>query len=110
MVAQYAYGTAYKYFFPKKKLNDIHFGCYQAIAQSQSLAPVLFTSQGNEYTDFRDIAGATTQGSHAGFSIMPSSRSAMHIDVNYDRLHYNTLYQLPSNVTDKQGFGASLAI
>ena len=97
-VSQGALGAAYEFFYGGSIYQPM-FGIngYVSSAGNKTLSdvPVLFTDSSGNITEFintRRIAGSKAFGLGPGFSVMPWRNGKIGAILNYDKVHYDTIF------------------
>ena len=111
-VNQGAVGLAYQYDLSANYMRpQLDISAYGSHAPSKALGSIegsSVTSQGVPvvFTDERRIAGSNAAGISPGLAISPWQGSRVSAALNYDKVHYNTKYQV--NNEDAVGFGGTV--
>jgi hypothetical protein len=92
---QNAFGGDYEILLPHNHLNAFDISGYYAKADSDQLSPMIFAN--NTLVNYRNIAGATSQGASAGVNFSLWKNALLNTNINYDDVIYHTLYQAAPN-------------
>lgn len=107
-MSQNAYGMRYQQVFNNSFLQDVNVGGYYAKTPNKSLNPILFSIDGENAINYRNIAGATSKGLDVGSDLQITKSTELSGHIYYDDVHYNTIY---ANSSDNgHGIGGSLGI
>ena len=102
---QNAAGGDYQILLSNSHLNAFDISGYYAKADSDQLAPVIFSN--NTLINYRNIAGATSEGAGAGLNFSLWKNSLLNTTVNYDDMVYHTIYQ---NAPNASGLGETVSL
>ncbi|MES2998216.1 MAG: IPT/TIG domain-containing protein, partial [Pseudomonadota bacterium] len=106
-VHQDAVGARFQQLFEQPFFQGVNIGGYYARAANQSLAPVIFESNGLNAINYRHIAGAKSGGIDAGTELLLTPSTLLSGNLYFDRVRYDT--QLTRDTSkDGNGLGGSL--
>lgn len=109
-VDQSAYGLRFQHDLHNPAFKNINFGGYWAKAPNTALSSITYTgSDGLEYVNERNLAGATSQGLDIGTDITLSPTTLVNATFNYDSVNYDTQYTSDSSY-NAAGVGTTLKI
>ncbi|WP_419420274.1 Ig-like domain-containing protein [Legionella sp. D16C41] len=117
-VHQDAYGVRFQQLFNLPFVQGINAGGYYAKADNKHLSSKIFMSNGQNCEGFaagllcinyRNIAGATSQGLDAGIDFLLTPSTLVSGNVYYDEVRYNTIFKSNSR-EDRDGLGAGIKV
>ena len=116
-INQDAVGGRYqKVFYENFLVKALDFGGYYAAAHNMQLSPVVYMSNGMNCLgnptglaciNERNIAGGISSGADLGFTLLLSPKTLLQARLNYDQLHYSTIFSSNSRY-NRQGFGTTV--
>ena len=108
-VPQYAVGGVYQYLIEEGMVTHLELGVYYAKATSEELDTKNYMSGGDEYINYRHIAGAKSKGLDFSIGLVPWETGNVKITMNYDQVRYDQKYD-KIDADDTQGFGAGVTL
>lgn len=107
-VSQNAIGGTYEYLLSNKFVKDLNLNAYCSKAKSRDLGFKDFIQDGHRWRNFRRIAGATDKSGSLGIDVSPAKSTLIGLQLNYDKVKYNTRYENSNN--DSSGLGATVSL
>lgn len=114
-IGQGAVGLTYQYLFPQKFVHALNLNAIYSKAQSKDLDPVFFMdNSGFLFENYRRIAGGQDIGVSAGLDFLPTKKTLVGFDINYDAVTYDEKYNdapdnaQPTGSHDSSGLGATV--
>jgi hypothetical protein len=109
-VDQNAYGARFQQNMNNSLIQDVNVGGYWAKAPNTDLSTITFAGDdGYNYTNERNLAGATSQGLDAGVDFLVTPSTLVNAKVYYDDVKYDTEFTSDSTY-DANGIGGSLKV
>ena len=91
-IHQPAVGFTYAYLI-HRLVEDINLNAFYSKAQSKTLSTQIFSQADGQYENYRHIAGATDQSLSLGTDLLPSKKTQVGLQLNYDSVRYNMRYE-----------------
>jgi hypothetical protein len=108
-MSQAAVGAAYQYWIGGGKFKDLQIGGHYSHAGSKNLSDqTIDLGDGISLLDQRRIAGGTDWNGTAEAGLHLWSHSLMNVGADYDKVRYDTHYDIHYDGKDAQGFGGHI--
>ena len=107
-MSQNALGMSYQHIFDQGIIRDINFTGFYANTPNKLLDPVIFSSGGTNYENYRNIAGGTSKGLEVSSDLLLTKNTVVAGHLYYDSLKYDTINSISAFDTSGVGGGVSV--